>query len=189
MTLINSNYKIKSKNKFKSIHIKKKNNLNMIKRLKTKQLILKKKRNNDKNLTILNNNNYYCVENFFLDYSNLKLNKQIQYIFIINLNFSNIFINIINNFSEQICSFSLGYAKFKSLDKITKKYTLLQVIKNLIIKYTTKQKNIALHIRSNNFIYTRLIINFLKNYYYVHIIKFYNFLPHNGCRPKKKRRK
>nr|QYC61863.1 ribosomal protein S11 [Actinocyclus sp. mgcode 4] len=177
----------KSKKTLKSITIKKNNKINFFKKLKIKQFNLNKKLTIEKNLTNLNNNKY--VNFVFFNRSNFKINKQINYIFIINSNYSNIFINIINNYNEQVCSFSLGFAKFKSLDKITKKYTLLQVIKNLIKNYSIKQKNIALHLNSNNSLYTKLIINFLKNYCYVQIIKFYNYLPHNGCRPKKKRRK
>jgi len=188
--ILKSIYLTKPKNKLRSIVIKKnKKKVDLLKRLRFKQHIFKKKQNSEKNLTILNRNNFYCMGNTFFNKSNFKSNKQIHYIFIISLNYSNIFINIINNNKEQICSFSLGYAKFKSLDKITKKYTLLQTIKSIIKKYTIKQRNIALHISSNNSIYNKLIINFLKTYYYIHLIKFYNYFPHNGCRPKKKRRK
>lgn len=166
---------------------KHKTKINLIKRLKLKLNFLNKKQDITKNLIKFNKNP--CNLNFFFfNQINLKLNKKIFYVFIINIHYSNLFFNVTNNLNEQICTFSVGYLKFKSLDKITQKYTLLQVLKNLI-KKTKIYKNIAIHFKSRNYMYNKLILNFLKNFYYIQLIKFYNYLPHNGCRQKKKRRK
>ena len=182
MNLINSIYLSKLKNKLASVKIKKHNRIKYVTNLKLKKSNLEKKDSKiKKHFTLINkkNSNFLKKQNF---------NKHIHYIFIINLNYSNLFINIINNFNQQIYSVSLGDAKFKSLDKITKKYILLKVFKNIKNKIIN-QKNIIIHLNSNNYIYNKLIINFCKNFYYIQLIKFFNNLPHNGCRPKKKRRK
>jgi len=175
-------------NSIKSVLITKKQKFDFRNRLKFKLLLLNRKYKVNLNVLLYNKNSY----NFFQkDYNNaalLRKNKQIFYIFVLNFNYSNVFINIINSVNEQIISFSLGFTKFKSLDKITKKYTILQNLKDLISK-TEKYTNIAIHFNSANYNYNKLILNFLKNYYYIQIIKFFNYLPHNGCRPRKKRRK
>lgn len=165
---------------------KQKTNSNMVQMLKLKVNSLKKKQDVSKN-TILFNKNQYTI-NFLFRQLHKAFNKKINYIFFIKINYSNLFINVTNNLNEQIDTISIGYLKFKSLDNITQKYTLLQVLKNLV-KKTKIYKNIAIHFKSRNYMFNKLILNFLKNFYYIQLIKFYNYLPHNGCRPKKKRRK
>ena len=172
------------KNKIQSVQIKKNKNTNFLKKLKVKFNLINKKQCIHNNLITYTKHNYNFTNFFFFN----TITKQIVYRFILNISYTNIFINILNNLNEQICSFSLGYIKYKSLDKITKKYILLQSFKNLVNK-TKKYVHIAVHYHSNNNFYSKLIINFLKSYYIIQVLKFYNYLPHNGCRPKKKRRK
>ena len=166
---------------------KQKLKINLIKRLQLKLNFLNKKQDITKNLIKFNKNQCNLKRETYNQFS-LKLNKKISYVFIINIHYSNLFFNVTNNLNEQICTFSVGYLRFKSLDKITQKYTLLQVLKSLI-KKTKSYKNIAIHFKSLNYVFNKLILNFLKNFYYIQLIKFYNYLPHNGCRQKKKRRK
>merc|ERR1711982_3879 len=106
-----------------------------------------------------------------------------------NYNYKNIFFNVLNtNCTKQIFSLSLGLTNFKSLDRISKKYLILQVFKKIKTQ-TKKHTNIAIHIYSKNLISVKLILNFLKKLYLIQNIKLRNNLPHNGCRPKKKVRK
>lgn len=125
------------------------------------------------------------IKNIFLHTTN----KQIDYIFIIKITYTNTFFNIINNSKEQLISQSLRETKFKKLDKISKKYFIVKTLQKLTT-YTNENTNIALHLQNNNNqIFNKLILNFLKKLYVLQIIKFKNKIPHNGCRPKKKRRK
>lgn len=125
------------------------------------------------------------IKNIFLHTTN----KQIDYIFIIKITYTNTFFNIINNSKEQLTSQSLRETKFKKLDKISKKYFIVKTLQKLTT-YTNENTNIALHLQNNNNqIFNKLILNFLKKLYVLQIIKFKNKIPHNGCRPKKKRRK
>lgn len=184
LTFVNSN-DIKKINSL--IKINKNKQTNFIKKLKIKlDMITTKKKIINKCLIVYKRHSYNYIKKNLL--TKIKINNTIFYRIILNINYTNVFINIINNLNEQVCSFSLGYTQYKSLDKITKKYLLLKILKKLLLK-TKKKKFIAVHSYSNYNNYNKLIINFLKNYYFIQILKFYNYLPHNGCRPKKKRRK
>ena len=125
----------------------------------------------------------------YLKQNSHKTNKQIHYLFIITVNHSNTFFNVISYLDdEQLPTQSLGKTKFKSLDKISKKYLIIQNLQQLNEQLKTGT-NISVRICSTNHIFNRLILNFLKNFYIIQKIEFINNLPHNGCRQKKKRRK
>jgi len=138
---------------------------------------------------LLFKHSFLLFQKNYINKNVLKKNKRIFYIFIINFNYTNVFFNVINNnCKKQIFSISLGLMKYKSLDKISKKYLLIQILKKITIQ-TRKNTNIAIHISNKNAMYIKLILNFLKKSYLIQKIKFTNNLPHNGCRPKKKLRK
>ena len=50
------------------------------------------------------------------------------------------------------------------------------------------KKPVALHLNNVNF-YQNLIVNKLKQTFYIKVIKSFNQAPYNGCRKKKVRRK
>merc|ERR1711902_214141 len=112
---------------------------------------------------LLCKHSFLIFQKKYIKSNSLLKNKRIFYVFIIQYN-------------------------YKSLDRISKKYLILQVFKKIKTQ-TKKHTNIAIHIYSKNLISVKLILNFLKKLYLIQNIKLRNNLPHNGCRPKKKVRK
>ena len=138
---------------------------------------------------LLCKHSFLIFQKNYIKSNSLLKNKRIFYVFIIHYNYKNIFFNVLNtNCTKQIFSLSLGLTNFKSLDRISKKYLILQVFKKIKAQ-TKKHTNIAIHIYSKNLISVKLILNFLKKIYLIQNIKLRNNLPHNGCRPRKKVRK
>ena len=157
--------------------------------LKFKINVLIKKKKLNFLFFLLMKHSFNIYQKSYINKNILKKNKRIFYIFIINFNYKNVFFNVINNkCNKQIFSISLGLMKYKSLDNISKKYLILQILKKIKTK-TIKNTNIAIHIDNKHVLYVKLILNFLKKSYLVQKIKYTNNLPHNGCRPKKKLRK
>lgn len=157
--------------------------------LRLKINVLVKKKNLNGFFFLLLKHSFSMFKKSYIKRNLLLKNKRIFYVFVINFNFKNIFFNVLNtNCTKQIFSLSLGLTKFKSLDRISKKYVILQILKKIKTQ-TKKCSNIAIHVYSKNLVSVKLILNFLKKAYLIQNIKYRNNLPHNGCRPKKKARK
>lgn len=141
------------------------------------------KKNNLKNLIdikFLNdiNNNNSIKEDFLITY-------------IINISFlkTNTIVNISDIKGNTKLFYTAGNVNLSGKQKKRRKIALLRLI-NLIFKKAgfIEKKPVALHL--NNVVsYKTLIINKLKQVYFIKLIKSYNQIPYNGCRKKKIRRK
>lgn len=80
---------------------------------------------------------------------------------------------------------SLNVTRKQKKKKIT---VLIKLLKELVLKNRNKNK-IGLHLKNFNQKLSFFIVAFLKKYYDIETIKINNNKPHNGCRPKKIKRK
>lgn len=152
-------------------------NLNL---LKFKILMLKLKKIPKSNTKILHSKNN----------SSLKINTTIVYSFVVSFTGSNIFINVYDlKTKKNLKTVTLGsYQIKKKTDKTAKKYFLLQLLITSFLKLE-KYKPISINFLGVNLMFNKFIINVLKKKFIIKSIKLYNLIPHNGCRPRKKRRK
>lgn len=150
---------------------------------------------------LLNLNNYEKKKhfarllNFIYKISNLRKKnifhknlKSFSYVLHVTLLNSNIIINITDLKGKLITSCSSGIMQFTGSQK-TKYLALINILKkiNHEIKYL-KNKNFAIHfkgLKKNR----RIILKKLDKKINIQVIKFFNLSPHNGCRPKKIRKK
>lgn len=148
------------------------------------------------NLKELTIKNFLKSSNFKLEYkknmhsniSNLNIKPLTTYILNIHVSNSNIILSVTDKNGNLISYYTAGKLGFKGSQK-TKKYTLITILKNFIynlnyLNNTTvivKFKGIS---KNQN-----LIIKKLKEKLFIKAIIYNNLLPHNGCRPKKIRRK
>lgn len=80
------------------------------------------------------------------------------------------------------------------LSKKARKKTLLVVIKLIKFmlvkfKYINKNERIALHLKNINQHTSYIILKIISKQYKVEVVKVQNNQPHNGCRPRKLKRK
>lgn len=118
----------------------------------------------------------------------LKLPRLITYILTIHMSKSNIVLNVKNKEGEVLIYNTSGKLGFRGSQK-TKKFSLISMLKNLLYKFNfLKNKSIVL--RFKGFKYNqKLIIKKIKEKFDIKSIIYDNLIPHNGCRPKKLRRK
>jgi ribosomal protein S11 len=115
-------------------------------------------------------------------------NNKIDLIFICKFLKSNIFFNVVDYKHQVLYVSSYGQMKKKGFEKQIKA-SLLHILKIGMLKINTNY-NIAIHYKGlikNH--YRTYITYILKKNYSIKTIKSFNLLPHNGCRPKKIRRK
>jgi len=128
------------------------------------------------------------IKNIQYTISNLNVKPLTTYILNIHVSNSNIILSVTDKNGNLISYYTAGKLGFKGSQK-TKKYTLITILKNFIynlnyLNNTTvivKFKGIT---RNQN-----LIVKKLKEKLFIKAIIYNNLLPHNGCRPKKIRRK
>ena len=114
--------------------------------------------------------------------------NEIDLIFICKFLKSNIFFNVINYKQQVIYYESYGQVKKKGFEKQIKA-SILSILRTGMLKVNVNY-NIAIHYKGlikNH--YRSYITMMLKKNYKIKTIKSFNLLPHNGCRPKKIRRK
>lgn len=102
---------------------------------------------------------------------------------------SNIMITLTSIKGNVETKLSSGLFGFKGSEKMSK-YAILSIIKFLFfkVKNSEKRKVISVHFIGMKKSFGKSVIKYLKNFVTVRIIKIFNKIPHNGCRPKKKRR-
>ena len=154
---------------------------NTVKKVQSKILFLKKLKSYKKlkNLRLLLSKNYL-----------FKSKNLIKYIIGISVSSSMIIIyvsNINGNIKFFCTAGSLGIKKKKK----NKLAVLIKLIKVMMfkVKFISKQDTIALHIINCNEYLSKFITSFLAKLYNIEMIKMVNNQPHNGCRPKKVKRK
>lgn len=149
----------KSKSFYNSVKIKQLNNINF--------KFNKNKKKSDK-----------CLKENLLSY-------------IININFSltNTLINVTDINGNVKKSFSAGYVSLTKKQKRVQPLAVAKILNFLLFKSRfLKHKFVALHFRNVRTYYQKLIIKWLGNKVFLKSVQTFNFLPHNGCRPKKIRR-
>jgi ribosomal protein S11 len=123
-----------------------------------------------------------------LQHYNNKIKPLIFYTINIYLSSSNINFNITDRTGNLKLYYTAGLLGFKGSQK-TKKFTLISILKKILSRITfLKNKSVLLRFKGikNN---QKLIIKKLKEKVLIKAIIYHNLLPHNGCRPKKIRRK
>ena len=118
-----------------------------------------------------------------------KLNDYVNYIINISITLTNTIVSVTDIKGNVLISMSSGNVNLTSKQKKQQPLALINLFKALIIKAKfLKDKPVALHFKNTKIFYETLVINLLKNKYYIVSIHSYNLSPHNGCRPKKLKR-
>lgn len=158
----------------------------LLKKLKEQMFFFKKMKKNKiiKNLrfNLLKKNQQFL---------NFKSNNLIKYIMGISIYATNlvIYLSDIKGKIKFFCTAgSLGLNKKEKKKKVA---VLIKLVKAMIfkIKFVSKNDLIALHLRNFNEKLGTFILSFLIKYYNIETIKINNNQPHNGCRPRKLKRK
>ena len=114
----------------------------------------------------------------------------IKYIITIHVSKTNTLINITDIKGNLKLFISAGSVKLNGKQKVKQPTAFINILKILITKAKfLKNKPVAVHFKNINTYYELFLINMLKSKFFIKIIRSYNLQPHNGCRPKKIKRK
>jgi len=115
--------------------------------------------------------------------------KLISYIIRINASSTNTFINV-NSINGHPKSFlSAGMFNLQKKQKTKQPKAAITMLRALLIKFKIcKIKPVVLHFNNLFYNHQSYILKRLKQKLFIKLIMSYNFLPHNGCRLKKKKR-
>ena len=174
--------KVERRNLLQISHLK-----NLIKKVREQIFFLKKlkKTKRFKSLRFL-----LSKVNFFGNF-NFKSQNLIKYIIGISIYNTNIIIYLsdIKGTIKFFCTTgSLGIKRKQKKKKIA---VLIKLIKFMMskIKFVSKNDLIALHLKNFNDRLGSFTSSFLAKYYNIELIRINNNQPHNGCRPRKLKRK
>jgi len=121
-------------------------------------------------------------------YTPIKIKPLVSYIININLSRSNIILSITDKQGDLKGYYTSGILGFKGSQK-TKKYTLITLLKNFLYNFNyVTNKSVIINFKGV-IKDQKLFIKKLKEKVFIKAITYNNLLPHNGCRPKKIRRK
>lgn len=127
----------------------------------------------------------------YVDNSLLSINqiyKIISYVVSINVSRRNIIFNAQTPKGSVIINTSSGKLGFSGAQK-NKKFSLITMLKTIIYNYNfLNNKPVLLKLKGFKY-YNKLIIQKLKTKLKIKLIVFDNSIPHNGCRPRKIKRK
>ena len=85
---------------------------------------------------------------------------------------------------------SAGSLGLSGKQKTKKPAVLIKLLRALLNKKQFKKKScIALHLKNFTKFYTSIVLSLLKKHLKVAFVRVFNNKPHNGCRPKKLKRK
>ena len=122
------------------------------------------------------------------DENTRKTKPLISYIININISNSNTIISIVDKNGEMKGYYTSGTLGFKGSQK-TKKYTIITLLKNFIYNFNfLNNKSVLINFKGITKD-QKLFVKKLKEKVSIRAINYNNLLPHNGCRPKKIRRK
>jgi ribosomal protein S11 len=118
------------------------------------------------------------------------LNKSlINYIVNVNLSPTNTLVNVTDVAGNPKASFSGGLVNLTKKQKKKQPGALINIFRILLSKARfLKNKPIALHFRNAKKFHVFFLLKALKNKLFIKSVRILDFLPHNGCRPKKIRR-
>jgi len=123
-----------------------------------------------------------------LSNADTKIKPLISYIINVNLSKSNTIISILDKGGNLKGYYTSGILGFKGSQK-TKKYTIITMLKNFLYNFNfINNKSVLVNFKG----VTKdqnLFIKKLKEKVSIKAINYDNLLPHNGCRPKKIKRK
>lgn len=174
--------KLESSNLSQIVHLK-----NLIVKIKTQICNFKelKKRKKFKTLRFLLSKN--------LQKSSPKFKSEIliNYILGISIYRTNIILYLSDVKGTIIFFITSGFLNIKKKQKKKKITVLIRLIKFMLLKVKFVHKNdlIALHLKNFNERLGSFISIFLSKYYNIELIKINTSEPHNGCRPRKLKRK
>lgn len=164
----------------KNKKIQNKQKILLLKKLYFKILLLK---------SIFNNFKLYSKLLNTYKNSNNNLNKLINYILIINMSPTNTLVNLTDPQGKLLISLSAGQLGLKGKQKRKQPSVLILLLKELLIKTRfIKNQAITLHFKNTKSYHESLVISMLSEKFFIQLVKSYNLLPHNGCRPKKLKR-
>ena len=117
------------------------------------------------------------------------LSNLLNYIINVNFSLTNTLINITDPNGNTKKSFSAGYVNLTKAQKKVQPLAIAKILNFLLVKcWFLKHKVVALHFKNVRLYYQTKIIKWLDDKMFIKSIQTFNFLPHNGCRPKKLRR-
>lgn len=122
---------------------------------------------------------------------NFGLYNTVKYIIGITIHDTNIIIYLSDVKGTIISDYSTGTLKMNKNQKQKKISVLIKLIKLIIpeINAIPKKDRIALHLKNFNEHLSIFTFNFFFNHREIDILKIENTEPHNGCRPRKPKRK
>jgi ribosomal protein S11 len=175
--------KIKKDNLLQITQIK-----NLTKKIKNKIFFFKKlkKKENLKNLRFL-----ISKTDVFESYGFERNNSLIKYVIGISMYNTNtiIYLSDIKGTIKFFCS--AGSLKMNKKQKTKKISVLIKLMKFMLskINFVSRTDLIALHLKNFNKHLSFFALNFLLKYRDIGVLKINNNPPHNGCRPRKLKRK
>ena len=120
---------------------------------------------------------------------NFEKKNLISYIISINLSPTNTLVTITYPNGEPKMSFSAGSVGLTKRQKKIQPMALIKIFKSLLIKtWFLINKPVAIHFKNNASFHESLIIKALRDKLIIKSIQSYKLSPHNGCRPKKRKR-
>lgn len=115
--------------------------------------------------------------------------KLINYVLSINLSSTNTFINANTIKGNPKSFFSAGMLNFQKKQKIKQPKAIITILRTLLSKLKIyKTKPVALHFNNLLSNHQSYILKRLKQKIFIKLVMSYNYLSHNGCRLRKKKR-
>lgn len=122
------------------------------------------------------------------DENTKKSKPLVSYVININISNSNTIISIADKNGDMKGYYTSGTLGFKGSQK-TKKYTIITLLKNFIYNFNfLNNKSVLINFKGITKD-QKIFVRKLKEKVSIKAINYDNLLPHNGCRPKKIRRK
>lgn len=192
-----SNINSKTEQKLLTYDIIKKSflKIKILRLLKKKSLYLKKLKIILIFLFLIKNKLFYINKKVTLNeiltknkFKNFFHARPVNFVVNINLTYTNTFINVTDIKGHMLTGLSSGSVNLKSKQKIKQPVALLTIAKQILLTSKVSPKStIALHFKSTKAFHERFIIKLLKQKFFIKTVKSYDFQPHNGCRPKKRK--
>ena len=150
--------------------------------------LLKKFKNQLKKLKTFKNIRYIISKENFLINKSL---KPINYIVGVNIYKTNVVIYVSNVKGEINFFYTAGSLNLKKNQKKKKIVIITKLLKILLtnVSFISKKDIVALHLYNFNEGLVKVVYSFLIKHYNLEVVQVNNNQPHNGCRPRKLKRK
>jgi len=156
--------------------------LNYLKSLKKRFKVQLKNLRTQKTVRLISSDESFCIR---------KSLKPINYVIGVVISKTNIIVYLTDIKGELKFFHTAGSLKLKKSQKKKKVIVLTKLLKVLLmnVNFITKNDVIALHLQNFNEGLVKLLYHFLVKHYNLEIVQVNNNQPHNGCRPRKLKRK